>query len=96
MCCSPERLFYQVNNPLVVLMSTSCISSINLLKEVDAVLIDLTPPFFHQGLYEIKVSAYYPVTMSHPFLEGADLFQESRFFVGLELEVNDGDSSFGL
>ena len=46
MCLFPECLFCQVNNPLVVLISTRCISSINLLKEVDAALIDLTPPPF--------------------------------------------------
>jgi hypothetical protein len=47
-------------------MSTKCISSINLLKEVDTALIDLTPPLFSpQGVNEVEVSANYPVTLSH-------------------------------
>ena len=46
MCLSLDHLFYHVNSPFVDLMSTNFISSINLLKRVEAALISLTPPFF--------------------------------------------------
>lgn len=45
-CRAPKRLFCQVKSPLVVQTSTSCNSSISLLKEVVILLRALTPPFF--------------------------------------------------